>query len=42
MLILFNKNKLLKLHHREEKIGANDWIYFSLLEEMDTNVIRLL
>lgn len=34
MLILFNKNKLLKLHHRERKIGANDWIYFSLYSFM--------
>lgn len=34
MLILFNKNKLLKLYHRERKIGANDWIYFSLYSFM--------
>ncbi len=34
MLILFNKNKLLKLNHREERIGSNDWIYFSLYQFM--------
>lgn len=34
MIILFNKNKLLKLYYREEKIGANDWIYFSLYSFM--------
>lgn len=34
MLVLFNKNKLLKLDYREEKIGVNDWIYFSLYSFM--------
>lgn len=30
MLVLFNRNKLLKLDYREEKIGPNEWIYFPL------------
>lgn len=30
MLVLFNRNKLLKLDYREEKIGLNEWIYFPL------------
>ncbi len=34
MLILFNKNKLLKLNHREERMGSNDWIYFPLYQFM--------
>lgn len=34
MLILFNKNKLLKLNHREERIGSNDWIHFPLNQLM--------
>lgn len=34
MLVLFNRNKLLKLDYREEKIGLNDWIYFPLYQFM--------
>lgn len=34
MLILFNKNKLLKLNHREKRIGSNDWIHFPLYQLM--------
>lgn len=34
MLILFNKNKLLKLNHREERIRSNDWIYFPFYQFM--------
>ncbi len=42
MIILFNKDKLLKLDHREERIGANDWIYFPLYQFMiwNGNLIR--